>query len=211
MTPASARKRLLALHDADAFWLTPLGTQHLGTDVCVWHTEAPAPETAPPPRQRTWQLRSVCAVGFGSEHDSAAARQDWERMPLMVLPLWHYAPRQQKWVAFALLTNLPYDPVTGQIGGFSCAELAAVYAQRWEREVFFKRVEQPLSLSHLISRCENGIRVLLAMMQIAALLLLWYQEQTGIDGGWRSVKFWLANDVEDWTRQVLAGVVCRPG
>ena len=36
------------------------------------------------------------------------------------------------------------------------------------------------------------------MSLIAACLLIWYQAQTGIDRGWRSVKSWFAFDVQKW-------------
>ena len=144
---------------------------------------------------------------FGNDTVCRAARQQWQEMPLVIVHLWRYDPRRQQWVVLSLMTNLPYDPVTQQVGCFSFAEIAAVLAQRWDIEVVFKRLKQPLSLSPLISRCENGIRVMLAMTQIAVLLLLWYRQQTRIDRGWRSVKFWLAKDVREWTQLALAAIV----
>lgn len=50
------------------------------------------------------------------------------------------------------------------------------------------------------------MRILLAMTQIAVLLMLWYRQQTRIDRGWRAVKFWLANDVREGTQQALAAM-----
>ena len=69
--------------------------------------------------------------------------------------------------------------------------------------MFFKFVKQHLSYSHLTSRSENGIQVMLYMSLIAAVLLIWYKQQAGIDRGWRSVKFWLAEDVRRWTQELL--------
>ena len=77
-------------------------------------------------------------------------------------------------------------------------------AGRWDIELFFKFIKQHLSFDHLISRNENGIRIMLHMSLIAALLLIWYQRRTGIDRGWRSVKFWFADDLTAWTRGVAA-------
>jgi hypothetical protein len=66
-----------------------------------------------------------------------------------------------------------------------------------------------------VSRTENGIRVMIGMAVIAALLLIWYKAQSGIDRGWRSVKFWLAADVREWTaarlRFELERAVSVPG
>ena len=41
------------------------------------------------------------------------------------------------------------------------------------------------------------------MSLIAAVLLIWFQHQTGLDRGWRCVKFWLAETVGEWTHQAL--------
>jgi len=41
------------------------------------------------------------------------------------------------------------------------------------------------------------------MSLIASLLLIWYKEQTGINRGWRSVKFWLAENVRLWTQELV--------
>ncbi len=70
-------------------------------------------------------------------------------------------------------------------------------------ETLFKFLRQHLGYGHLTSRSENGIRVMISMSLIAALLLLWYKRETGLDRGWRSVKFWFAEDVRQWTEQAL--------
>ena len=197
------RQRLFALHQAQTFWLTPHSTQGLQQRQTVWQSAAPPPDCPPRSGQASGQLVSVETAVFGNTTDSKAARQQWQEMPVVLVHLWRYDQRSQHWVTLSLMTNLPYDAVTQQVGGFSFEEIAAVFAQRWDIEVFFKLLKQHLSMSHLLSRCENGIRVMLAMTQIAVLLLLWYRQQTQIDRGWRSVKFWLANDVREWTQQAL--------
>ncbi len=55
----------------------------------------------------------------------------------------------------------------------------------------------------MTSRSENGIEVMIYRSLIAALLLLWYKRQTGINRGEHTVKFWFANDVRPWTEQAL--------
>lgn len=57
--------------------------------------------------------------------------------------------------------------------------------------------------AHLTSRNENGIQVLIWMALITAVLLIWYQRLTGIDRGWRSVKFWFAEAARAWTQACL--------
>ena len=81
-----------------------------------------------------------------------------------------------------------------------------LYRSRWDLEVFFKFLKQHLSYAHLTSFHENGLRLMLWMSLIAALLLHWYRQETGIDRGWRSVKFWLAQDTQAWVAAVLATV-----
>jgi hypothetical protein len=54
----------------------------------------------------------------------------------------------------------------------SAVDIAALYKQRWDIEVFFKFIKQELNFSHLISRSNNGIQVLLYATLIAAILLL---------------------------------------
>ena len=198
------RARLLAIHDAQAFWLTPLGTHRLNGRQTVWQSDTVSFDCPPASEAASGQLISVETAVFGNDTEAATK---WREMPLVLVHLWRYDQRRRQWVVLSLMTNLPYDPVTQQVGCFSFEEIAAVFAQRWDIEVFFKLLKQHLSLSHLVSRCENGIGVMLAMTQIAVLLMLWYRQQTHIDRGWRSVKFWLANDVREWTQLALAAIV----
>jgi hypothetical protein len=61
-------------------------------------------------------------------------------------------------------------------------EIATIYKQRWEIEVFFKFLKQHLNLNHLLSRTENGIKVMLYMTMILAILLLVYKKINKIKG-----------------------------
>jgi hypothetical protein len=60
--------------------------------------------------------------------------------------------------------------------------IAAWYKQRWEIELFFKFLKQHLNLKHLVSRTENGIKVMLYMTLILAILLLAYKKIKNIKG-----------------------------
>jgi transposase len=58
----------------------------------------------------------------------------------------------------------------------SSYEVAALYKRRWEIEVFFKFIKQHLNFSHLTSRNANGIRVMMYMTMILAILLSVYKK-----------------------------------
>jgi hypothetical protein len=60
--------------------------------------------------------------------------------------------------------------------------IAAWYKQRWEIEVFFKFIKQHLNASHLVSRTENGMKVMIYMTMITAMLLLAYKKINKIKG-----------------------------
>ena len=107
------------------------------------------------------------------------------------------------------MTNLPLCEEGQRAGPYTWAELAELYRLRWQIEIFFRFLKQYLGYEHLVSRSENGIRVMVWMSLIAALLLVWYRHRTGIDRGWRSVKFWLAEDAREWTRSLLHRDILR--
>lgn len=61
-------------------------------------------------------------------------------------------------------------------------EVAELYRQRWDIEVFFKFLKQELNFSHLVNRSENGIKVMLYATLIAATLLLVYKKKNNLTG-----------------------------
>ena len=58
----------------------------------------------------------------------------------------------------------------------SAIEIAGFYRRRWDIEVFFKFLKQNLSMSHLISSSENGLKIVLYMMLIVATLVMIYEK-----------------------------------
>lgn len=64
----------------------------------------------------------------------------------------------------------------------SASEIAAIYKQRWEIEVFFKFLKQHLNLKHLVSRNENAMKVMIYMTMILAILILVYKKTNRIAG-----------------------------
>lgn len=65
-------------------------------------------------------------------------------------------------------------------------EIAQIYKQRWDIEVFFRFIKQELNASHFISVSKNGITVMLYMTLIAAMLLQLYKKLNEI--GYKTAK-----------------------
>jgi transposase len=199
-----ARQRLRTLYQKRAFFLTPHGHQglRLSQEVfCAANTHLPV---HPPHKEEApFVVLRVHLGEFASPSTPADAPSGWEDLPLVLIQAARYDSRTKKWTPLTLMTNLAYDPATQRVGGFTFEELMELYRRRWDIEILFKFLKQHLSYSHLTSRCENGIQVMIYMSLIAALLLIWFQRQTGIDRGWRSVKFWLADTLRQWTHQAL--------
>ena len=196
------RQRLLDLHQAGAFFLTPHSQQNLRTVRLLWQAEPETlPTQAPAEGEPTWVVSRVEQAVF--ENSNQKQNATWEQMPLIVVYAQRFDVRTKTWKPWDLMTNLPLSDDAQHAGPYTFAELGELFRQRWDIEVFFKFVKQHLNFSHLTSRCENGITVLLYMSLIAALLLIWYKEQTRIDRGWRSVKSWLAFDLQSWLAQAF--------
>lgn len=203
------RDRLLSLHQQHGFFLVPQATQKLRVEAVLFRAPE-AGEEPLPPRQNgqppPFRLLSVEQAVFenGNDERSLPKQEKWAQMPLLVFTCQRWDQRTQAWKRWVLLTNLPLSPDRTQAGGFPLTQVPELYRRRWEIETFFKFLKQYLSYAHLTSRNENGIRVLIWMALMVAVLLFWYKRQTQIDRGWRSVKFWFAEDVRTWTRQVLS-------
>ncbi|MES2240076.1 MAG: transposase [Bacteroidota bacterium] len=74
-------------------------------------------------------------------------------------------------------------------------EIAEIYKQRWEIEVFFKFIKQNLNFSHLLSRDLNGIKVVMYMTLITAILLTVYKKENNLKG-YKIPKLKFANEIE---------------
>ena len=57
-----------------------------------------------------------------------------------------------------------------------------IYRRRWEIEVFFRFLKQELNFSKLLSYNENGIKVMMYMTLIAAMMILIYKKVNKIEG-----------------------------
>jgi hypothetical protein len=61
-------------------------------------------------------------------------------------------------------------------------EITEIYRSRWDIEVFFKFIKQHLNFSHLLNRTENGIKVVMYVTMIVAILLAEYKKQKQLIG-----------------------------
>jgi len=68
----------------------------------------------------------------------------------------------------------------------SAKEVAQGYRRRWDIEVFFRFIKQELNVSHLVSLNKNGIKVMLYMTLIVAMLILIYKKANKI--GYKTAK-----------------------
>jgi hypothetical protein len=213
------RGRLLAIHQRKAFFLTPQHGQAFRSLRVLY--EAPAAEAAGPAASTSqpgegrapkatrepapYRLLRVELALFENAHDlqSPGRQRKWEQMPLLVLYGERFDTRRQQWKPLVLLTNLPLSADGLHAGPYTLLEVAELYRLRWRIEIFFKFLKQHLSYDHLTSRSANGIQVMIRMALLAALLLIWYRGRSGIDRGWRSVKFWFAEDAREWSAHLL--------
>ena len=81
------------------------------------------------------------------------------------------------------------------ITNLSAKEITDIYRRRWDIEVFFKFLKQELNFKHFVSRTENGIRVMLYMTLILALLLIVYKVQNKISS-YKIAKIRFRNELE---------------
>jgi hypothetical protein len=96
--------------------------------------------------------------------------------------------------AIKLSDGEPISFITN-IEKLSATQITDIYKSRWDIEVFFKFIKQHLNFSHLLSRNENGIKVVLYVTMIAALVLLQFKKQENLKG-FKMVKRKLASEIE---------------
>ena len=92
--------------------------------------------------------------------------------------------KDEKLIVF-ITNNLELEP----------EDVTEIYRRRWDIEVFFKFIKQLFNFSHLVNRSENGIKVILYVTMIAAILLCAYKKETG-QTGYKIPKLKFANELE---------------
>lgn len=92
--------------------------------------------------------------------------------------------------------------VTGQgikfitnVNFLSADEITELYRSRWEVETFFRFIKQELNFRHLLSRSENGIKVVMYLTMITAILLTIYKKVNKIIG-WAVAKIRFIDELE---------------
>jgi hypothetical protein len=88
----------------------------------------------------------------------------------------------------------------------SAAEITELYRSRWEIETFFKFIKQELNFSHFLSRTENGVKAVMYLTMIAAILLTLYKKTNGITS-WAAAKIRFMDELEKnlmvaWHREI---------
>ncbi len=87
---------------------------------------------------------------------------------------------------FHFITNIRF---------LSATEITELYKSRWEIETFFKFIKQELGFTHMVSRTENGIRCVMYLTMIAAILLTLYRKMNKITG-WKVAKIQFLDELE---------------
>ena len=81
------------------------------------------------------------------------------------------------------------------ITDLSAKEITDIYRKRWDIEIFFKFLKQELNFKHFVSRTENGMKVMLYMTLILALLLIVYKTKNNISS-YKIAKIRFRNELE---------------
>ena len=196
-----------ALRVLAGVWEASPATDTRGADTPL-AAPPPAPRRPDPPAKRgpaPWRLRRVERAVFENRADaqSAPKQAKWAQLPLLVLHGQRGDERAPCWQPLVLLTNLPLSADRQHAGPYTFAAVGELYRRRWEIETFFKFLKQHLSYAHLTSHQENGIRVMIWMALIGAVLLIWFRRQTGRTDYWNVIKFWFAEQVRAWTELQL--------
>jgi transposase len=90
--------------------------------------------------------------------------------------------------------GIPYWFLSNRLD-LTSEEIILIYKRRWDIEVFFRFIKQELNFSHFISVNENGIKIILYMTMILAMLILIYKKINGF--GYKTAKRRFAMELEE--------------
>lgn len=88
----------------------------------------------------------------------------------------------------------------------SAREITQAYKKRWDIEVFFRFIKQELNVSHLVSLNKNGIKVMIYMTLIVAILILMYKKANKL--GYKTAKRRFKMEVRNLT---IALIIIKSG
>jgi hypothetical protein len=88
----------------------------------------------------------------------------------------------------------------------SAIEVTDLYKARWEIEIFFKFIKQELNFSHLLSRNQNGMQVVMYLTMITAILLSVYKKANNLTN-WVIIKMKFCEELEmlileNWAQEI---------
>ena len=125
-----------------------------------------------------------------------------------------YLRSDHKWIEVPMRLILATIDESGEeiyfltnIEKLAAYDIAFIYKRRWDIEVLFKFLKQELNLSHLVSRTENGIKVMIYMTLIVAILLIAYKKLNKLEG-YKIPKLKFGNELE---AQIIKDIVIRCG
>lgn len=161
-------------------------------------------------------IQFISRINVKSKHDKVTSSYENNVIPIETATLkiisdeWcqfygeHGKPKNlfRRIEAIRIEDNEPIAFITN-ISNLTAADITELYKRRWEIEVFFKFIKQLLNFKHLLSRNENGIKVVLYVTMIAAILLTAYKKISKLDG-YKIPKLKFAGDLEI---EIVKGIV----
>ena len=192
-----SRDKLLQIHEKGAYFITPHRTQGLGVNASKVDNPI-TPSGAPGPGEPCFIVTSVEECVLRPQPKSRDAVK-YANMSLAVVHGLRYDKRDGTgWKSLDLMTNLPISTDGKLIGPYSYAEVGQLYGNRWDIETFFKKIKGHLSFDHLLNTSENGIKIMIYMTLITAMLMIWARVVTNAKHGWNIVKYWLEVSCREW-------------
>ena len=100
--------------------------------------------------------------------------------------------KDNKGKALWFITNLLDDKVE---------TIIKIYKKRWDIEVFFRFIKQELNFKHIFSTKINGLKIMLYMTMIVAMLILVYKKANNL--GYKLATFQLFYQLDDMYGEML--------
>jgi len=146
------------LHQADAFFVTRL-KKNANIKVCHEHSDL-SPQSP---------VLKDEIVQFGKRHGNGKRLNTYQNVPV------------RRVIAKFETQERPLTLVTNDLLS-SAEEIADLYKQRWQIELFFKWIKQHLTLKRFYAFSENAVRLQLYSALITYLLLHFFHKRSGFCG-----------------------------